>query len=62
VAIFPDCGGAVGDVGVNDDVGVGDALALGNGVTLAAEDVEVLAVDAVVDEVEEFELTTCGLV
>lgn len=54
VAIFPDAEG--------DAVGVGDALALGDGETLAltADELEVVVVDAVVDEV--FELTTCGLV
>ena len=60
VAIFPDAEGDA--VGVGDVVGVGDALALGDGKTLAltADELDVVVVDAVVDEV--FELATCGLV
>ena len=58
MGIFPDAGG--------DAVGVGVALALGDGVTLeavlTADELDFVVAEAVVDEVFELELATCGLV
>ena len=60
VGLFPETvGDVVGDA-VGDAVAVGDALALGDGVALeAADELDVVVDDAVVDEL--LVLTTCGL-
>jgi hypothetical protein len=52
------------DVGILPDAGgtaVGVALALGDGLT-AADELAFVVVDAVVDDVFELDLATCGLV